>query len=436
MIKTRNIGKYYRIGVKLKNDDNMAGAALRFLKSPWENYKKYRSLYRFDEHTILEKSGDSEFSDIVWALRGVSFDIERGQAVGIIGRNGAGKSTLLKIFSRITPPNVGWCEITGRVSSLLEVGTGFHPELTGRENVYLNGTILGMRKREVEQKFDQIVDFSGVEQYIDTPVKRYSSGMAVRLAFSVAAHLDPDILIIDEVLAVGDAAFQKKCLNKMEEVGQQGRTVIFVSHNMSAVTRLCKRAILLESGSITRDGPAREVVSAYLKSSQETLASRKWEEDEAPCSDIVKLDGIKIITEDGEIANTFDVTEPIFVEMEYTVKREEVCLLPHFILNNQDGIRLFIGLDTDVDWKGKRRPKGRYISRAKIPGNLLSEGTLYVGPCMRTLEPDIYHFGVVNAVSFDVIDSGKKNSARGEWATEIGGLIRPLLEWETEFQAQ
>ena len=434
-VRSKNIGKCYRIGVRENIHDTLGAALVNFIKSPWKNYKKYRSLYKFDDlEGRLHKDSNSCPSDIVWALHDVTFDVLRGQAVGIIGKNGAGKSTLLKILSRITNPTTGFCEISGKVSSLLEVGTGFHPELTGRENVYLNGTILGMRKKEVDRKFDEIIEFSGIERYIDTPVKRYSSGMTVRLAFAVAAHLEPEILIIDEVLAVGDAAFQKKCLNKMQDVGKEGRTVLFVSHNMSAITRLCERVILLEGGTIIEEGTAREVVSSYLQSCQITPAKREWPDpSKAPSSDIVCLKGVRIVDENGDITPAVNITDPIYVEMEYLVKKPGYTLLPHFILNNQEGVRIFIGLDSDPQWKGKTRPQGRYVSRAKIPGNLLGEGTLFVGPVMRTIDPDIYHFGVEDAIAFEVIESSNKNSARGEWSGGIGGIIRPLLEWETRF---
>ena len=241
-IKVENISKLYRIGMKDEMNDSFGGAIFSFFKSPVKNYLKYRSLYRFDDIKSSDNSNqDNHPSDIIWALRDISFEVKKGEVVGIIGRNGAGKSTLLKVLTKITAPTSGRAEIHGRVSSLLEVGTGFHQELTGRENVFLNGTILGMKKKEVDEKFDEIVAFSDVEKFIDTPVKRYSSGMKVRLAFSVAAHLEPEILLVDEVLAVGDMRFQKKCLNKMEDVGKEGRTVLFVSHNMPAVTRLCNK---------------------------------------------------------------------------------------------------------------------------------------------------------------------------------------------------
>ena len=260
VIKVENISKCYRIGLKEKMHDSFGAAMIDFLKSPLNNYRKYRSLYRFDD-VDLNSSGDG---DIVWALRDVCFEVERGQVLGIIGRNGAGKSTLLKILSRITEPTRGRAEIVGKVSSLLEVGTGFHPELTGRENIYLNGAILGMKRKEIERKFDEIVAFSGVEKFIDTPVKRYSNGMKVRLAFSVAAHLEPDILIIDEVLAVGDAEFQNKCLGKMQNITTKGRTVLFVSHNMGAVIKLCPQSALLDKGQIAAIGPSMEIVDNYL----------------------------------------------------------------------------------------------------------------------------------------------------------------------------
>lgn len=275
-IKVEGISKCYRIGLKEQVHDSMGGAIIDFIKNPLKNYREYRSLYKFDD---VKDNSFAGSADVIWALRDVSFTVQKGEAVGIIGRNGAGKSTLLKILAKITDPTRGRAEIYGRVSSLLEVGTGFHPELTGRENIYLNGTILGMRKSEIDRKFDEIVDFSGVEKFIDTPVKRYSSGMRVRVAFAVAAYLEPEILIIDEVLAVGDEEFQNKCLGKMEDVAKQGRTVLFVSHNLAAVQTLCSRGILLRSGSVVADDTATEVVGIYLniieKRAEHDLSKRK-----------------------------------------------------------------------------------------------------------------------------------------------------------------
>jgi lipopolysaccharide transport system ATP-binding protein len=256
------ISKLYRIGLKKKVHDTIGSAVLDFLKSPVDNLKKYRSLYRFDENDM--KNNEKSSRDVIWALKDISFKVRKGEVVGIIGSNGAGKSTLLKVFSRITSPTMGMAELHGRVGCLLEVGTGFHLELTGRENIYLNGAILGMRKNEIDLKLDEIIEFSGVEKFIDTPVKRYSSGMKVRVGFAVAAHMEPEILIIDEVLAVGDAAFQNKCIGKMRDVAGEGRTVLFVSHNLSAVQVLCTRGILIQNGSIVMDAPVEETVKQYL----------------------------------------------------------------------------------------------------------------------------------------------------------------------------
>ena len=268
-IQVENLTKCYRVGVKEQIPDTALSMFINFLKNPLTNYRKYRSLYTFND---ISPYDDSIPPDIIWALKGISFEIPWGEVVGIIGGNGAGKSTLLKILSRITCPTNGTARIRGRVSSLLEVGTGFNHELTGRENIYLNGTVLGMKKKEVDKKFDEIVDFSGVEKFIDTPVKRYSSGMLVRLAFSVAAHLDPEILLVDEVLAVGDATFQRKCLQKMESSSRKGQTVILVSHNMAAIQTLCTSAILLKHGKIISRGQAPEVVTDYLKAIDSDIA--------------------------------------------------------------------------------------------------------------------------------------------------------------------
>ena len=263
VIEVKDISKRYRIGLKEKLHDTFFGALASWITYPLSNLRRVQKLSKFSENVNSE--------DIIWALGGVSFEVKHGEVLGIIGKNGAGKSTLLKILCRITEPTSGYASLKGRVASLLEVGTGFHGELTGRENVYLNGTILGMTKREVDQKFDEIVDFSGIEKFIDTPVKRYSSGMNVRLAFAVAAHLEPEIMLIDEVLAVGDIEFQKKCLGKMGEISRGGKTIIFVSHNMSAVRNLCKRTILIDQGKLIYDDDSDTVINKYIGSSIDKL---------------------------------------------------------------------------------------------------------------------------------------------------------------------
>jgi len=432
-IGVKNVSKVYRLGSKDLAEDSLLKSLSRTLKSPIKNYQKYRSLYDFSDLDFDNHDNNSD-SNILWALRNVSFDVTRGEIVGIIGRNGAGKSTLLKILSRITPPARGRVEIHGRTSSLLEVGTGFHNELTGRENVYLNATILGMRKREVDRKFDEIVDFSGVEKFLDTPVKRYSSGMRVRLAFAVAAHLEPEILIIDEVLAVGDAAFQEKCLNKMQDVGSEGRTVFFVSHNMPAVTRLCGRVIMLENGQITADGPSHEIVASYMHKGSSTAAERTWEDvSKTPGGDITRLRKVRIKEANGKTTATIDIRAKVGFEMTFEVIQEGHILLPHFKLVNDEGLYVFITLDTDPDWRKKKRPMGTYTATAWVPGNLLSEGSFFINATMLTQEPETTQFNEREIVSFQVIDTMEGDSARGDWVKDLKGAVRPLLTWETEY---
>ena len=335
-IKVENLSKRYRIGLKQQMNDSMGAALIDFIKSPIDNYRKYKSLYVFKEE-------NSE--DIIWALKNVSFELRKGEILGVIGHNGAGKSTLLKILSRVTDPSRGRAEIHGRVSSLLEVGTGFHPELTGRENIYLNAIILGMRKKEVDQKFDQIVDFSDIGKFIDTPVKRYSSGMKVRLAFSVSAHLDPEILIVDEVLAVGDTAFQKKCIGKMEDVASGGKTILFVSHNMAAIQSLCSRGILLENGNLVYDLPVdqavkRYVASAQIKYEQNSIAQR----EDRVGGKLFRFTGLDFLDhETMEPINIQMSGQPMYMRIRYhchsasTLKSVLLCLT----INLAPGVKLF-----------------------------------------------------------------------------------------------
>jgi len=434
-IKVENLSKIYRIGVKAQMHDSFGATIFSFIKSPIDNYRKYRALYRFDDFDSENlQDPNTNHSDIIWALRDVSFEVKSGEVLGIIGRNGAGKSTLLKILCKISDPTRGQAEIRGRVSSLLEVGTGFHQELSGRDNVYLNGTILGMKKWEVDQKFDEIVGFSGVEKFIDTPVKRYSSGMRVRLAFAVAAHLEPEILLIDEVLAVGDADFQKKCLKKMEDIGQRGRTVLFVSHNMSAITRLCERAILLDKGAVMEDGPSQPVVRHYLTSESGTPALREWRDPaKAPRGKVARLRAVRVRTEDGQVVESVDIDQPVGIEMEYEVLKPGSKLMPHYHVYNEEGVEVFCAHDTDPAWRDRPRPEGRYKSSAWIPGNLLSEGTLYVNSGLITLDPNTDQFYESAVVAFQVTENHGFGLARGGWAGPMTGAVRPLLKWQTEF---
>jgi lipopolysaccharide transport system ATP-binding protein len=371
----------------------------------------------------------------IWALRDVSFDVPEGQVLGIIGKNGAGKSTLLKILTRITTPTSGYVEIKGRVGSLLEVGTGFHPELTGRENVFLNGSVLGMKRQEIQRKYDEIVEFSGVEQFIDTPVKRYSSGMSVRLAFAVAAHLEPEILLIDEVLAVGDAEFQRKCLGRMEDLSESGRTIVFVSHQMQAVAQLCDRAILIEKGSVVLDGPSSDVVAWYLQEAGGSSSERVWPDPAtAPQDEFVRLRSIRVVDERGETVDALDVRRPVGIEIAFTILRTDgPALFPKLKLWDRRRNVIFNALDTDPRWEDASTP-GDYTSTAWIPANLLNEGLVTVDAGVVSLgtlklRP---HAGCVDAVSFHVQDPGEGDTARGRFTGQLQGVMRPLLDWTTE----
>ena len=362
-----------------------------------------------------------------WALKDVSFDIQQGDRVGIIGRNGAGKSTLLKILSRITEPTSGKVSIKGRVASLLEVGTGFHPELSGRENIFLNGAILGMSKVEIKSKFDEIVAFAEVERFLDTPVKRYSSGMYVRLAFAVAAHLEPEILIVDEVLAVGDAQFQKKCLGKMEEVGKEGRTVIFVSHSMPTVTSLCSRAILLESGRVVKEGTTSAVVMHYYTSGQSSPASADFSRTHVGDTYVRLLKG-EIKNSKGDVALEANINEPITVEMTFEVLQDNALLLvPNFHYYTAGGECAFVSHDTVKRALGK----GTYVSKCAIPANLLNEGSYFVGLAISSFSAGIeVHFYEKSCLSFNVVDPHEGVITRPDHAIPIPGVVRPHLDWE------
>jgi lipopolysaccharide transport system ATP-binding protein len=432
-IRLQGVSKVYRIGLKDQRNDSLASTFIDILRSPVNNYRKYRSLYRFDD-IDAKGAGQNQRPDVLWALDDVTFDVRQGEAVGIIGRNGAGKSTLLKILTRITPPTRGKIVIRGRVASLLEVGTGFHQELTGRENIYLNGTILGMTRREIDRKFDEIVDFSGMEKFLDTPIKRYSSGMTVRLAFAVAAHLDPEILIIDEVLAVGDAAFQRKCIGKMQDVGKHGRTILFVSHNMAAVTTLCSRGVLLNEGSVAMIGPSHDVVGGYLSSGSGMGAERDWpDENKAPGDDVARLRSVRVVSEAGMPVDTVDVKSKIGLEMTYDVIESGHVLLPHYYVFNEDGTTVFGTLDQDPQWYRKPRNVGRYKSTAWIPSNTLADGTFFVTCSLITRHPDTTQFDVNQIIAFRVIDAGGEGTARGDWSGQMPGVMRPLLDWTTDY---
>jgi lipopolysaccharide transport system ATP-binding protein len=368
--------------------------------------------------------------EFTWALEDVSFEVAEGERVAIIGRNGAGKSTLLKVLARVTEPTSGYADVAGRVGALLEVGTGFHPQLTGRENVFLNGAILGMRRAEITRKFDAIVEFSGIDRYIDTPVKWYSSGMYVRLAFSVAAHLEPEILIVDEVLAVGDAEFQKRCLARMSEVARDGRTVLFVSHNMQAARRLCDRAILLDQGHVVADGDVETIAREYLASvDSAAVARRRWDDpDERPGDEACRLVEVGVTDEDGESASAFFSSKPIYLTLEFDLPTVHPALNINFDLLTPDGVLVFHTSFRD----GQHPPdlvEGRNMLRCQIPPALLNSGSYVV-----TLRISLHHVRWIvheeGIIEFNVLaDHGDSLFLS---ASSRPGVIAPVLEWEAE----
>jgi|CXWL01.1.fsa_nt_gi lipopolysaccharide transport system ATP-binding protein len=383
-------------------------------------------------NNFVSRRGRPGKTNQLWALKDINFEVADGETLGIIGNNGAGKSTLLKILSRITKPTGGSARISGRIGSLLEVGTGFHDELSGRENIFLNGAILGMRRIEIERKFDEIVAFSEIERFLDTPVKHYSSGMYMRLAFSVAAHLDPEILIVDEVLAVGDHNFQLKCLKKMRDVGESGRTVLFVSHDMQAMTRLCSRVIWLKDGVIERDGEVEQIVGEYLHEQSKTGAEKNWEiEDAAPGDDVARLLRVRVSDETGASPSTLDIKKPIAVEMTYKVLTGGNVLIPNMHFYNAHGVCLFVSHDWYGGWRTLERDPGVYTSTVSIPGNFFAEGSIFVGAALTTYQPFEIHFFEKDVITFVVFDSFEGDTARGDYAGELPGIIRPVLNWET-----
>jgi lipopolysaccharide transport system ATP-binding protein len=422
-IRVNNLGKQYRIGVAEERYRTLRDSISGMLRAPIQRIRRGFMPARADE------------ADTIWALREISFDVKQGQVLGVIGRNGAGKSTLLKILSRVTDPSEGEVEIRGRVGSLLEVGTGFHPELTGRENIYLNGAILGMRRTEIERKFDEIVDFSGVEKFIDTPVKRYSSGMYLRLAFAVAAYLEPEILVVDEVLAVGDAEFQRKCLGKMDDVAQQGRTVLFVSHNMSAILRLTHESIVLDSGRLIKRAPTQEAVDFYMDSGFTQAGERIWTAGEVPpqAAPFRPL-ALRVRNAANRVVDTVRSTEPITLEVEYELQQPIQGLRVGLYLMSMRGEHIFTSFDTDDPELFDRfsiRAAGRYASRCTIPADTFNEGRYALGINASVFKVK-RHFQDEMALTFNVDGVGAPGK---QWPEVRMGLVRPRLAWEISADA-
>ncbi|WP_298556287.1 ABC transporter ATP-binding protein [uncultured Algibacter sp.] len=411
ILKATNISKQYRLGLV------SSGTLSHDLTRWWYKVRgKEDPFLKIGEANDRSTTGKSDY---VWALQDINFEVNQGEVLGIIGKNGAGKSTLLKILSRVTSPTTGEIKTRGRIASLLEVGTGFHPEMTGRENIYLNGAILGMTKKEIQQKENEIIEFSGCQRYVDTPVKRYSSGMRVRLAFAVAAHLEPDILVIDEVLAVGDAEFQKKAVGKMQDISKgEGRTVLFVSHNMAAVKSLCTRAIVLEHGKIAFEGTVDKAVSFYLdKHSQNQDTGKKWDEnnEDIPSGENIKLLSAFVISE-----NEYDISCPTYIEFEYVLADAIENFNLSLVLSTSDNVPIFNSISPVINIE-----KGVHKTRLILPENFLNNSLysvriLFVRNSKAILD-------IEDVLLWEAKEVMKRNI---DWYGNIIGQIRPQLKWQ------
>jgi lipopolysaccharide transport system ATP-binding protein len=420
-IRAEGLGKRYRIGTSRARYGTLRDSLSQTFTAP---FKRFR---RNDNGHLTSDLRPPTSGDSIWALKDVSFEVKRGEVVGIIGRNGAGKSTLLKVLSRITEPTTGAVDIYGRVGSLLEVGTGFHPELTGRENIYLNGAILGMKKTEIENRFDEIVSFAEVRQFIETPVKHYSSGMYLRLAFAVAAHLEPEILIVDEVLAVGDAQFQKKCLGKMGDVAKQGRTVLFVSHNMGAMRTLCDVCLLLRNGKIEVSGKPSKIIQTYLASNTAMTghwARAKRDDD----SGTLIFNEVRILNKNGETAGTISSDQGFTLAINLTAKCSMSGIQFAIRFTNQEGVAVFT--TTSTDWTGAfaNLEQGQYALAVDIPGSFLAPGIYSLILAAMRPNENIYDIIEDNLV-VEIEDMGTGRSFLNDGRL---GVVTPVIEWRNE----
>jgi lipopolysaccharide transport system ATP-binding protein len=422
VIKVENLSKLYQLGEvgtgTISHDLNRFFAKIRGKEDP------YQKVGQLNDRTKGAAKGEQ-----IWALKDINFEVKQGEVLGIIGKNGAGKSTLLKLLSRVTAPTTGSIKVKGRVASLLEVGTGFHPEMTGRENIFMNGTIMGMTRNDIKNRLEAIVDFAGVAKYLDTPTKRYSSGMSVRLAFAVAAFLEPEILIVDEVLAVGDAEFQKRAIGKMQDISKgEGRTVLFVSHNMTAVSTLCTNALVIKDGGISFSGGTEESVDYYLEKVKENRTSTKWEENERPGNEYAELISAKIIDQNNKECKLIDIKDTFGVEIKFRVKQNGISLCPniHFLTKNNEYI--FV---TNPNSSMEVKVKGVYKAIVWIPGNLLNEGRLIIGVALSSFNPTQVHFFENEVLVFDVTEKNYL-SRDTSYSHMYPGFFRPKMEWTVQ----
>ena len=401
------------------------GKAYKLAKSP-----AYISLREMISGSVQHMMRPGKKDETFMALEDINLSIMPGERVGIIGRNGAGKSTLLKIISRITPPTTGRAVIRGRVGSLLEVGTGFHPELTGRENIFLNGSILGLKKTEIRRQLETIIAFSGVEKFIDTPLKHYSSGMQMRLAFSVAAHLQSDILLIDEVLAVGDLEFQQKCLGKMEDISrEEGRTILYVSHNLDSVRRFCQKAILLQGGKLQAQGNTESMIKLYIDKQLGILEKSEWENGLVSSDGNLKLNKIWLHDRSGVMRARFDTTEDIGVSANYDVLQDNIRFTHGLNVYNQENLNIFDSHDTEFSKELQQIKKGRHQATVWIPGHLLQEGKFSINFALFLPQPLDVFLHPKDVLCFELHTDFLKPGARGNYADVFPGIIRPWLKW-------
>lgn len=422
ILKAENISKQYRLGQvgtgTLSHDINRWWHKIRGKENPY---------LKIGETNDRSTKGNSDY---VWAIKDINFEVERGEVLGIIGKNGAGKSTLLKILSKVTAPTTGSIKSRGRIASLLEVGTGFNGEMTGRENIFLNGAILGMTKKEIASKLDEIIDFSGCERYIDTPVKRYSSGMTVRLAFAVAAFLEPEILVIDEVLAVGDAEFQKKAIGKMQDISREGgRTVLFVSHNMAAVKSLCTRGIVLEHGNIVFAGETEDAIEEYLNFDNDVSSIKKYNKSDAPSSEIIRLLETEVISESFENKSDYFISESVGIRIKFEILIATDDLVLGLNLYNNEEVHILSSHQKD---QNLNYDVGIYQTIVWFPNNFLSEGIHFCGVAAMSYKGIFrVHFHDINKFCFNIIDEISIDTARGmKYKGKLPGIVRPILNWD------